>query len=177
VDVLLIETNHSSLLALACRCLALMYKTTFVILVLSVMLLALLYSLLVAVGCPCRCLRRLPSLSSHFSSHHNRLPCGAGTTLLPSPRGYGLPTKLDKRRARLPRIQGRARPQVPPTPTQKKLSVCIQRPTDTTLRLRVGCPCLSYQKEKRVCKAPGATLAPPSFQPHPPFSPHGAYFN
>jgi hypothetical protein len=31
------------------------------------MLLAVLCSLLVAVGRPCRCLRRPPSLSSHFS--------------------------------------------------------------------------------------------------------------
>jgi hypothetical protein len=43
-------------------------------------LLAVLYSLLVAVGRPCRCLRRPPSLSSHFSSHQSRPPCGAGTT-------------------------------------------------------------------------------------------------
>jgi hypothetical protein len=44
------------------------------------MLLAVLYSLLVAVGRPCRCLRRPPSLSSHFSSRHSRPLCGAGTT-------------------------------------------------------------------------------------------------
>jgi hypothetical protein len=46
------------------------------------MLLAVLYSLLVAVGRPCQCLRRPPHLSSHFSSHHNRPPCGAGTTYM-----------------------------------------------------------------------------------------------
>jgi hypothetical protein len=42
------------------------------------------------------------------------------------------------------------------------------RPTDTTLRLRAGGPRLFYhlqrKKEKSVCKAPGAALAPPSFQ-------------
>jgi hypothetical protein len=50
------------------------------ILVVSVMLFAVLYSLLVAVGQPYRGLRRPPSLSSHFSSHLSRAPCGAGTT-------------------------------------------------------------------------------------------------
>jgi hypothetical protein len=46
----------------------------------------------------------------------------------------------------------------------------IHRPTDTTLRLRARCPRLFYylprKKENSVCKAPGATLAPPSFQFH-----------
>jgi hypothetical protein len=50
----------------------------------------------------------------------------------------------------------------------------IHRPTDTALRLRVGCPRLSYhlprKKEKSVCKAPGATLAPPNFQSNLAFS-------
>ena len=50
----------------------------------------------------------------------------------------------------------------------------VRRPTDTTLRLRHGCPRLSHhlprEKEKSVCKAPGATLAPPSFQSHLDFS-------
>jgi hypothetical protein len=45
------------------------------------MLLAVLNSLVVAVGRPCPCLRRPSSLSSHFSSHHTWPPCGAGTTL------------------------------------------------------------------------------------------------
>jgi hypothetical protein len=56
------------------------YGSYFVILVLSVMLLTVLCSLLVAVGRPCRCLRRPPSHSSHFSTHHSRPPFGAGTT-------------------------------------------------------------------------------------------------
>jgi hypothetical protein len=45
------------------------------------MLSVVLYSVFVGVGRPCRCLRRSPSLSSHFSSHHNRPPCRADTTL------------------------------------------------------------------------------------------------
>jgi hypothetical protein len=49
-------------------------------------------------------------------------------------------------------------------------TLVIHRPTDTTLRLRAGCPRLSYhlprKKEKSVCKALGAKLAPPSFQSH-----------
>jgi hypothetical protein len=53
-------------------------------------------------------------------------------------------------------------------------SLVIQRQTDTTLRLRADCLRLSYhlprKKEKSVCKAPGATLAPPSFQSHLAFS-------
>jgi hypothetical protein len=44
-------------------------------------LLAVLYSLLVAVGRPCRCLRRPSSLSSHFSNHQSRPPRWAGMTL------------------------------------------------------------------------------------------------
>jgi hypothetical protein len=53
-------------------------------------------------------------------------------------------------------------------------TLVIHRPIDTTLRLRVGCPRQSYhlprEKEKSVCKAPGATLAPPSFQSYLAFS-------
>jgi hypothetical protein len=49
-------------------------------------------------------------------------------------------------------------------------TLVMHRPTDTTLRLRDGCPQLTYhlprKTEKSVCKAPGATLAPPSFQSH-----------
>jgi hypothetical protein len=55
-----------------------------------------------------------------------------------------------------------------------RATLAIHRPTDTTLRLRAGCPRLFYhlprEKEKSVCKAPGATLAPPSFQSHLLFS-------
>jgi hypothetical protein len=53
-------------------------------------------------------------------------------------------------------------------------TLVIHRPTDTTLRLRAGCPRMSYhlprKKEKSMCKAPGATLASPSFQSHLAFS-------
>jgi hypothetical protein len=73
-------TTQDAMLALASRCLASMYKVAIVILVLCVMLLSVLYFLLVAVGRPCRRLRRPPSLSSHFFSRHTRPPCGAGTT-------------------------------------------------------------------------------------------------
>jgi hypothetical protein len=48
-------------------------------------------------------------------------------------------------------------------------TLVIHRPTDTTLRLRAGCPRVSYnlprKKEKIVCTTPGVTLAPPSLQP------------
>jgi hypothetical protein len=43
--------------------------------------LAVLYSLLVAIGRPRRYLRRPPSLSSHFSSQSRPRPCGTSTTL------------------------------------------------------------------------------------------------
>jgi hypothetical protein len=53
-------------------------------------------------------------------------------------------------------------------------TLVIHRPTDTTLRLRAGCPRLSYhlsrKTEESVCEAPGATLAPPSFHAHLVFS-------
>jgi hypothetical protein len=71
---------EGGVLALAPRCLVLMDNVAIHHIVLSVMLLAVLYSLIVAVGQPCWCLRRPPSLSSYFSSHHTRPPCGAGTT-------------------------------------------------------------------------------------------------
>jgi hypothetical protein len=53
----------ATLLTLASLCLVLMYKVAICHLVLSALLLAVLYSLLVVVGRPCRCLRRPPSLS------------------------------------------------------------------------------------------------------------------
>jgi hypothetical protein len=53
-------------------------------------------------------------------------------------------------------------------------TLVIHCPTDTTLLLRAGCPRLSYhlqrKNEKSLCKAPGATLAPHSFQSHLAFS-------
>jgi hypothetical protein len=129
------------------------------------MLLAVLYSLSVAVGRPCRCLRRPPSLSSHFSSHHSRPPLRGQHDLRVT-------------------IRSRFRQVMSPPPSytrEDQKSVCkalgatlvTHRLTDTTLRLRGGCPRLSFhlpRKKKSVCKAPGAALAPPSFQSNLAFS-------
>jgi hypothetical protein len=53
-------------------------------------------------------------------------------------------------------------------------TLVIHRPTGTTLRFRACIPRLSYhlprKKEKSVCKAPSATLAPPRYQSHLAFS-------
>jgi hypothetical protein len=99
------------LVLLASRYIVLIYKAT---LVPSVVLIAVLYFMLVAVGRPYRYLRWPTSLSSHFSSLHTRPPCWAGTTYvllyIPNSNKFGLSTKLHKRIARLMRIRGRARP-------------------------------------------------------------------
>jgi hypothetical protein len=61
------------------------------------MLLAVLYSLLVAVGRPCRCLCMPPSLSFHLSSHHSRPPLGPARP----PCNYPFPISTLPRRCML----------------------------------------------------------------------------